>query len=223
MKLKTIILAALLSFIFISDASCANKKKPAKHPTQKELNELTLLLTSYSNNSEGVPPLHYAILKKDTKAINLLLKHGADPKSLDCNRWSCLYYAIKSGSIPLIKKFITLGNSVMDLHNKEIPGNTDAFCVALTLNQYEAAKDFIVSGLIPSDSLQKSFIYLVHPARAYQVLPTDQKKYLLKLMVEHGADINAKTCSDYTPLGYLTSADPNNTEMADFLRSLGAK
>ena len=51
--------------------------------SQKELNELTLVLTKYGNNPEGVPPLHYAILKKDTKAIDLLLKHGADPHTGD--------------------------------------------------------------------------------------------------------------------------------------------
>ncbi len=76
--------------------------------SQKELNELTLVLTKYGNNPEGVPPLHYAILKKDTKAIDLLLKHGADPHTGDHETLTCLYYAIKADSVSLIKKFIAL-------------------------------------------------------------------------------------------------------------------
>lgn len=224
MKLKAIILVLLLSFVFIGDASGAKKKKPSG-PSQKELNELTLTMARYGNNPEGVPPLHYAILKKDMKAINLLLKHGADPLSADSSKRSCLYHAIVAGSIPLINKFIALGNSVIDMSNRKKHSNFDALQTALVTNQYEAAKYFIISGLLPSDIIEQSFLFLVHPSEAYKGISPDQKKTLIKLLVQHGAYINCRThrTSDKTPLQYLIMADPTNTEMAEFLRSLGAE
>lgn len=224
MKYQKLILIAIFSVVLISEASCATKKA-AKCPSQKELNELTLLLTKYGNNPEGASPLQYAILKKDMKAVGLLLKHGASPLSKDCSNRSCLYYAIRAGNIQLIKQFITLGNSVIDMGNREKHHNFDALGTALVTQQYEPAKYLIESGLIPSDIVKKSFLYLVHPAPAYQGLNAEQKKTLIRLMVSHGADINAvmRDNSNYTPLQYLISGDPSNTEMADFLRSLGAK
>lgn len=226
MKYQKPILIAIFSFLLISEASCATKKA-ATCPSQKELNELTLILTKYGNNSEGVPPLHYAILKKDMKAVDLLLKHGADPLARYTSK-SCLYYAIMAGSMPLIDKFIALENSVIDMANREKHEkhhSFDALYAALVTNQYEAAKYFIISGLLPSDIIEQSFLFLIHPSEEYKGISLYQKKTLLKLMIEHGADINIKTCrtSDKTPLEYLIMSDPSNTEMADFLRSLGAE
>lgn len=220
MKLKTIILPALLSFIFISDASCAKKKKPSG-PSQKELNEVTLTLARYSNNPEGLPTLHYAVLKNDRKAISLFLKYGADPLSVCRSHYSCLYYAIKSGSLSLIKKFIALGNSHLDVRNMPDNDGYDASTMSLKLGQYEAAKYFILNfpPLHPKRLLQQGRLLLKTNACGFTL---QQRKELMKFMTN---DIPQEIVSQSASwlLQELLRDSPKEHEMAEFLRSLGAK
>lgn len=44
--------------------------------------ELVNVLVKYGNNPEGIPPLHYASLIGDEKAVTLLLDNGASPNAL---------------------------------------------------------------------------------------------------------------------------------------------
>jgi ankyrin repeat protein len=220
MKTKSLLFLFLLSFVFISQAECKNKKS-AKCVTQKEINELTLILTRYGNNTEGLPPLHYAVLKKDTKAINLLIKHGADPKAQAHNKYSCLYYAVKAGSIPLIKKFIDLGNSPFSSSNHPTAFGENALYISILYAQYEAAKYIITNGLHTPQILENDCFFLI----AYKTgnFSDEQRKDLVKLMVQHGLDLNSKEIRGRTQLQEFSPKHPKDTEMADFLRSLGAE
>ena len=53
--------------------------EPAIDPERVELIDI---LIRYGHNSDGIPALHYAIKMQDERAVELLLKRGANPNSL---------------------------------------------------------------------------------------------------------------------------------------------
>ena len=78
-----------------------------EHANECEL--LTQIQVRYGNNPEGIGSLHYAILQKDVLAVELLLKYGASPYSVDYQGNTCLDYALHADCPELIKKFSALG------------------------------------------------------------------------------------------------------------------
>ena len=122
------------------------KPSPTKHfcecPTPTESELLTDILIKYGNNPEGIPAIHYAILKNDIKAINLLLKHGASPSTKDSHNRNCLYYSIKIGSIELVKKFVESG-----ANPHEVISDWCVLNLAISSHQNDIAKYLIDCGV----------------------------------------------------------------------------
>jgi ankyrin repeat protein len=71
--------------------------------------ELIQILIKYGNNPDGIPALLYAIKLNDENAVQILLENGASPYTKDHLHRNCLYFAVKSGNLNLIDKFIALG------------------------------------------------------------------------------------------------------------------
>lgn len=85
---------------------------------------LTNIIIKYGNNPDGIPMLQYAILVKDIPAVDLLLEQGASPFTRDWRQQNCLYYAVKSGELKLVKQFVDLGVSVNDCCDSPNPLET---------------------------------------------------------------------------------------------------
>lgn len=109
-------------------------KSPAAVLPEKQ--DLVDILTKYDHNPLGIPALQYAILENDHFAIDALLEHGASPHTLDAQGRNCLHYAVKSGSLDLVKKFISLGI---------VPQELDLY-VAISENKNKIAKHLISLG-----------------------------------------------------------------------------
>lgn len=77
-----------------------------KSPNHQEIAEI---IVKYGNNPKGIPAIHYAILEKDFRAVDLLLECGASPSTTDHLGLNCLYYSILSGELSFVEKFIKLG------------------------------------------------------------------------------------------------------------------
>lgn len=222
MKAKMLIMIALLSLVLISEASCTAKQN-GKCPSQKELNELTLILTKYGNNPVGVPPLHYAVIKKDVKAVNLLLKHGADPIARDSNKKSCLYHAIITENIPLVKKFIELGDNPFNLNDVNENSYTalNALNISIMYGQPEVAKYLLERKYFNNKVLDHAFFSLLsHPSTRF---PKDRRREMVLIFMSHGLDLNSTEVQGRTHLQQFLLAHSEDREMADFLRGLGAK
>lgn len=76
-----------------------------------ECDELSEILAKHGNNPDGIPALLYAIKVNDERAVDILLRHGASAFTRDHLNRNALYFAVESGSINLVRKFIALGVS----------------------------------------------------------------------------------------------------------------
>lgn len=223
MKEKLLFIIALISLSSLSATTCKDKK-PSKSPTEKELTELILIQTKYSNNSEGVPALIYAVIKNDVKAIDLLLKNGADPFTIDCKRQSCFYHAVIAGHLDLVKKFISLGHNPINLFdvNKhpESPILT-SFCQSIYFGQPKVAMYLLEKGYYYPEALDlATFLMLSHPKAQF---PKNRRQEFVLHFISRGLDLNSTEIQGRTHLQHFLLAHPNDTEMADFLRNLGAE
>jgi len=153
------------------------------------------------------------------KAIDLLLKFGADPSTGDSNLNTCLYYAIKSGSISLIQKFIALGNNPISLRNNHQGANS--LQVAIAFSQYDAAKYLITNVSLNQQALKKGFIHCI--CKHISNFTFDQRKALIHLMIGYGLEINNHPDEEKTFLQEMGGILVNFPEMRDFLTSLGAE
>lgn len=108
-----------------------------------EYRELLDVLTKYGNNPEGIPALQYAIMQNDIKAVDILLKHGASPNTRDSSGNTCLHYAVLSGNIEMVKKFLTLGVNI-DIESNFKTHQGTALHLAICKEKNEIAK-FLVS------------------------------------------------------------------------------
>lgn len=218
MKSKILTILALALCAYLPAYAGKKKKPPAPKPKpQTESCELCKVLARYGHNPEGLLPLHYAILQKDFKAVDLLLKNGASPLTIDKDVYNCVYYAIKSGSVPMVKKFISLGANVKDVRGRA----SDAFYVAVYEKKLEVAKYLITSRSLPQEILNKSFAEVAY--QAYSIT-FEQSTELLRLLVKYGADIHSFNTPQRSLIDYVIfRGGAQGVEMAEFLKSLGAK
>ncbi|MBS0655855.1 MAG: ankyrin repeat domain-containing protein, partial [Verrucomicrobia bacterium] len=136
------------------DLKPSSTKGLCECPALNESELLTDILIKYGNNPEGIPAIHYAILKNDTQAVDLLLKHGASPFTKDSHKHDCLYYSILAGSLDLVKKFIELGA------NPDDHSNTPPLYTAISNLQNDIAKYLIDYGVTINEEQYSDYHYL---------------------------------------------------------------
>lgn len=205
-QLKSFIIVILFSFIFISDVTCGNKNKDTLN---QELYELVLIQAKYGNNSQGAPALHYAVYQGDTRAVDLLLKYGASPFSLDAKQANCLFYAVKGGSVDMVKKFIDYGVNINDFCGFH-PCQGCGISGAIIMNQPEVTKFLAAYGIYDQRELSHAIVGVI-----YAKFNFAQKKEIIQLLIANGADINC-VVNGHRPLWHADG------ELQDFLKSLGA-
>jgi ankyrin repeat protein len=122
-------------------------QKTTTHPSDPELLDI---IVRYGNNPLGIPMLHYAIVQKDHKAVDILLKHGASPLTKDHIGRGCLYYAILADDLTLTKKFIELGidpNETCGYTDRAGEDGLSPLCFAIKEHRNTIAKFLIESGV----------------------------------------------------------------------------
>ena len=187
-----------------------------------------LLLSKGANanalDDQGLAPLHVAIQNRSSDLAALLIEHGADANQPDNDGITPLTYAINRNHVPSIKLLVAHGADV-NARNKQ--GYTPLE-FAIGDDKLFAAQALIDAG---GDVSSANGSQKVTPLMliASKIAPQARTTHLAggptpidiaKELIEHGADVNAKSASGITPL--MVAAGNNNAPMIGFLLSKGA-
>ena len=149
-------------------------------------------------DAEGKTPLSQAIRKRNLDIVKLLVENGADVNAKNSDGETPLHWAAESGHPDIVKLLIEKG---LDVNAKASNGETPLHCTLHTLGLYE-------SFLKEHDKDMDGFL----AAR------TKSTHDIAKLLVENGADVNAKASNGATPLDWT-----RNPDIKTLLRKHGAK
>lgn len=150
-------------------------------------------------------PLHYAIIKKNIMAIDLLLESGANVDIFDKDKYNSLFFAIKSRSLDICNRIIKY---VSNVNAKSLTGE-NVMHVACNFQLYEISKMLIKYNVNLNVHDFKSESTPLH----YCILNNDIK--LTKLLIDNGANINLQDIYGNTALHYCIIE--NNYEIFNIL------
>src|SRR5207249_2907836 len=157
------------------------------------------------------PAVGYAFwLLRDPSLADMLLQAGGKLADGDI-----IVHTAESGPSPLLDVMARHGVDLNDTRGTEHHGGYTPLGCLLTMRKTEGARALLELGVDPNlRSGQKSETAL-HVAAKYGCGPD-----ALQLLLDHGADLNAKDVEDHTPLTLAIAAGKIKT--ADFLREHGA-
>lgn len=173
---------------------------------------------------QGWTPLTSAARQRHDQTIALLIELGADPNKADANGLTPLAAALMRDHVPSIKKLVEHGAKL------DVPGQQGYRPLALALaeKKYEAAKALMDAGADVSvasgeEKLTPLMIIAAQtgPAEGSIFLPGSTRPTdIAKVLVEHGADINAQAANGMTAL--MIAATNNSAPMIGLLMDAGA-
>lgn len=161
-------------------------------------------LINYRDKNNRIP-LHYAIIKKNMTAIDLLLEYETNVNLFDKDKYNALFYAVKSRSLEICKKII---NFISNINAKSLTGEN---CLHLACNfqLYEISQLLIDNKIKINIHDYKTESTPLH----YCVLLNNVK--LTKLLINSGANINLQDIYGNTILHYCIME--NNYEIFNLL------
>ena len=165
------------------------------------------LLIEYAANVNtqdkyGCTALHGAALKGREAMLQLLLKQGADPNAKDIHGWTPLHAAAlrrHRGVVLVLLEKVENGQAILDwVALQQV--DTKKYALLMDIAEKKAAGSTVVSGL-------RSAVQERHISR-------------LKVLLEEGADINAKDVGGWTAL--IVAAEIGDKEAIQLLLRSGA-
>lgn len=160
-----------------------------------DLEETLLLLAAEINaiDVQGRTALIWAAAKGDSRAVALLLSHGADPNIFDTYWRSALWYAVKQNQLPILQSLLEAGAATDPVLPKGIRMSS-----ALNRAARHGCDSLVLKTLLeykadPEASGIERITPLMHTSR------TDNAESTL-LLLEYGADINATIATGRTAL-----------------------
>ena len=73
--------------------------------SEEDLRPLTCFVRNTTNSGSG--PLHFAVLRKDVRYTQFLLRHGADVNALNHYLESPLHWAVKAGHEDVVRALLS--------------------------------------------------------------------------------------------------------------------
>lgn len=152
-----------------------------------------------ATDKDGETPLHEAVLYRDSEVIRLLLDNGADVNATDKDGKTVLYWAASASDYPeVIQLLLDNGADSADLIATDSDGKTPLHGGGRALWKIidlEMLQLWLDNG---ADVNAASSSYTVlHYAAMHGANPG-----VIGLLLEHGADINARDAGGETPLDY---------------------
>jgi ankyrin repeat protein len=143
---------------------------------------------SYARLNEGETPLMAAAENGHTEAVRALLAAGARVSMTDSVHRSALFYALKSAHRSTIDALLDAG---ADPLVKEAGGLTTLMQLATYMDDADLASRFIAAGVDPKAGTDHGIGHT-----ALMQAATMDRPLMLKVLIDAGADVNARTGTD---------------------------
>lgn len=172
-------------------------------------NSINWLLTKNANlNLKGNPAIVTATQRCSAETIQLLIKHGAKINAKDHVGKTAMSAALYNKRIDLIPVLIAHGYNIL----------TDGTSLrqAVSDRQYKAIQLYLASG-IDVNFYVKDMVYPYNTSPV-GVAAQNNDIELVKLLVQHGADLTIKNSYGERPYNY--AVENKNLEMMQFIQSL---
>jgi ankyrin repeat protein len=196
-----------------------NKNTPLHSAAYHGDFEMIQLLLKYEANvnargANGQTPLHFVtsgpymagpnIDLSLSNIVRLLLEHGADPNAMDIDRFTPLHVAVQYGRVGAVRVLLEHSANV----GSQAGDRTTIFHAASEFVNAREAKD-------------RTALHLVSDFRHYAVTNVELSvSNVTRLLLEHGANINARDDTFFTPLH--SAARYGRVEVARLLLEHGA-
>jgi ankyrin repeat protein len=190
---------------------------------------LTLLLGKGADinkkDLQGYTPLTSAIRLGSIDATRYLLDHGAKVEAPDHDGWPPIFHAVMRNDVPTIQLLVKKGASV----EARTPDGYTPLSVAVEEKKFDAAKALVDAGAKPDEAVSEKRITPLMVAasepppesRTRKLMQTLDSIAVAKELVRRGANVNARTIDDATPL--MIAAARDNAPMIGLLLQAGAK
>ncbi len=132
--------------------------------------------------ADGTTALHWAVYKKDLALVELLIKHGAKPDSRNDYGASPMTVAAEHGDYPIMKALVAAGGNI-EAPSSE--GQTLLMAVVRTGN-VDTANLLLAKGAKVNASESWG------GQSALMWAASQQQPAMIKLLIKHGADVNAR-------------------------------
>lgn len=174
-------------------------------------------------NLQGLAPLHGAARQRDSNMMTFLIERGADVNSRDSDGWTPLAHAAFRNHVPSIE---VLAEAGADLEAGP-PGFTP-LSIALAEGKFYAAKALLEVGASangPAGTEQLTPLMLVASQREVEQRSARLNQgpssvEIAELLIEKGADVNAKSANGITPL--MVAAAHDNPPLIGVIAQAGA-
>lgn len=175
-------------------------------------------------NPQGLAPLHSAARQRDSDMIAFLIKKGADVNERDSDGWTPLLHASFRNHVPSVTELAKAGADV----NEAAPGNFTPLAIAIAEGKFFAAKALLDAGAkvnlsAGEEGLTPLMLIASQPLQEARSARLDQGPSsvdVAKLLIDDGADLNAKSTKGVTPL--MVAASHDNPPLVSLLIQRGA-
>jgi quinoprotein dehydrogenase-associated probable ABC transporter substrate-binding protein len=175
-------------------------------------------------DQQGFAPIHAAARARDSDMIELLLARGADVNARDADGWTPLMHAAFRNHVPSVNA-LAKGGAKLDL---AAPGGFMPLSIAISEGKFFAVGALLEAGAnvnIPAgaDSLTPLMLIASQPLVERRAASLNQGMSSVdigRLLIEGGAEVNAKSAKGVTPL--MIAAAHDNPPLIGLLLQAGA-
>jgi ankyrin repeat protein len=154
--------------------------------------------------------LNYAIMTKNIKTVEFLLKHGASVNKSDEGSETALHIAVEDGQIEIIKLLLANG---ADINAKDEMGETPLYSLIHLPYDNELPRLLLDNGADPNTTSNGTPIL--------NAIADTQNEEFVEMLLKKGANVNSKDYQGNTPLQIASKY--NNQGVINMLKKYGAK